>query len=179
MTRKVYTSDLHLDHKMIIKHTHRPFDSVEEQFEVLVNNFNKVLHKGDILYVVGDVGLHKFSHLVIERFLRRINATEFHLIVGNHDSKKVQRLDIWTTVSDIKEVRDNGKRVILCHYPLAQWNGSARGSIHLFGHSHGTYSHYGNSCDIGIDCWSFRPIVLDDILHRIGVKKYLNGEMPK
>jgi len=177
MNRKVYTADLHLDHMMILKHTHRPFASIEEQLEILIKNFNEVLERGDILYVLGDTSITKHGHEITEAFLRKVNATEFHLIVGNHDSKKTQRLDIWTTVSDIKEVKDNGQRLILCHYPLAQWNKSANGSVQIHGHSHGNYNHPGNSCDVGIDCWNFRPIMLNDILHRIEVKQYLNGKV--
>lgn len=176
MTRKLYTADLHLDHMMILKHAFRPFKNIAEQQAMLIRNFNQVLEKGDILYVLGDTGISKNSHVVIYDFLKELNATEFHLIVGNHDSKKVQRLDIWTTVTDIKEVKDDGQRFVLCHYPLAQWNGAAHGSIHLHGHSHGNFVHRRRAVDVGVDCWNFRPVMQADILHKLKIKDYLNAE---
>lgn len=167
-TRKVYTSDLHLDHMMLLKHIHRPFENVEEQIEVLTKNFNSILRKGDILYVLGDNSITKNGHKITRNFLLGLNATEFHFIEGNHDTKKTSRLDIWTTVSQIKGVKDNGTHVVLCHYPMMQWNRSHHGSVHLFGHSHGGTKHPGNAVDVGIDCWNYMPVLLTDVLYRLG-----------
>jgi len=156
---------------MILKHVQRKFDSVEEQIESMTNSFNEVLVKGDILYILGDTTITKDGHLITERFLRNLNATEFHLIVGNHDSKKVQQLNIWKTVSQIKEVKDDGNRLTLCHYPIMQWFHKEKGKKHLHGHSHGAFEYDRNAVDVGVDCWDFKPIVFADILQRIEERK--------
>lgn len=42
-----YTADLHLGHANIMKLSGRPFESVEEMNEALVNNWNAVVSKND------------------------------------------------------------------------------------------------------------------------------------
>ena len=41
-----YTSDLHLGHANIIRHCNRPFASVEEMDEVLIENWNAKVTNG-------------------------------------------------------------------------------------------------------------------------------------
>jgi len=43
------------------------------------------------------------------------------------------------------------------------WNGSHRGSYHLFGHSHGGLPSHGLSFDVGVDCHNYSPISYDDV----------------
>ena len=39
--KKIYTSDLHIDHKNIIVFDHRPFSSLDEMTEKIIANWNK------------------------------------------------------------------------------------------------------------------------------------------
>ena len=39
----------------------------------------------------------------------------------------------------------------MMHFPIACWNQQGRGSIHLHGHSHGSYNGEGKMLDVGID----------------------------
>ena len=42
--------------------------------------------------------------------------------------------------------------IVMCHYPLAIWDKSHRGSYMLHGHSHGGYNpEFGRILDVGID----------------------------
>jgi hypothetical protein len=52
---------------------------------------------------------------------------------------------------------------VLCHYALRTWNGSHRGALRLYGHSHGGLAGDSQSVDVGVDCWDFRPVTLDEI----------------
>jgi hypothetical protein len=38
-----------------------------------------------------------------------------------------------------------------------------RGDLHLYGHSHGTLPGTAASTDVGVDCFGFRPVTLDEI----------------
>ncbi len=55
--------------------------------------------------------------------------------------------------------------IVLCHYPMREWNQCKRGSWHLFGHVHGRLDHapLGYSLDVGVDTHDFRPWTFDEI----------------
>ena len=55
--------------------------------------------------------------------------------------------------------------MVLMHYALRTWDKMHRGTIHLYGHSHGTLNtNWGKSMDVGIDCHpEFRPFHIDEI----------------
>ena len=64
MNNIFFTSDQHFGHKGMVHFTRkdgtklRPYDSVESMNESLVENYNKVVKPGDIVYFLGDVFLH-------------------------------------------------------------------------------------------------------------------------
>jgi len=156
---------------MCLKYSSRPFKTIEEQFNKLVENFNSILIPGDVLYVLGDTSITTKGDIITLEFLKKLKATEFHLISGNHDTNKIKRLKIWTSVSDIKEVKDGKCGMVLCHYPMAIWNRKHYGSIHLHGHSHGRYiSDRDAMLDVGVDPNNFFPLLVEDIHKKLGVE---------
>ena len=50
-----YVSDLHFGHKNILEMCKRPFSSIEEMDEQLVENWNKRVKKNDRVYILGDL----------------------------------------------------------------------------------------------------------------------------
>ena len=50
-----FTSDLHFSHANIIKYCQRPFDSVAEMNDALIENWNARVQHDDIVYVLGDM----------------------------------------------------------------------------------------------------------------------------
>ena len=50
-----YTSDLHLGHKNIIRLCNRPFGSIEEMDNLLIERWNKKVKKEDTVYILGDL----------------------------------------------------------------------------------------------------------------------------
>ena len=55
----------------------------------------------------------------------------------------------------------------MSHYSMQVWNKSHHGSIHLFGHSHGSLKGIGRSMDVGIDTNNLYPYHLDEILYNL------------
>ena len=49
------TSDLHLGHSAIIEYEERPFASVEEMDEQIVQAWNAKIPEGSVVYLLGDV----------------------------------------------------------------------------------------------------------------------------
>lgn len=54
---KYYISDLHLFHNRILEKFNRPFSSVEEMHEVIINNWKNKVKDDDTVYILGDIGM--------------------------------------------------------------------------------------------------------------------------
>lgn len=78
--------DCHFEHRNIIKYCNRPFDNVEEMTEGLIKNWNSVVGKNDIVYVVGDFALCGKQKII--EIGNQLNGRK-RLILGNHDQASV------------------------------------------------------------------------------------------
>jgi len=160
-----FTADLHLNHKAIIDHCHRPFASVEEMDATLIDNINSVVTRGDLLYIVGDFSLG--NRAVVEAQRKRINCAQVFLIRGNHDSLSAKQYEECGFIfkGDLCEVKVEGQKISLCHYAMRRWPSSHHGAWHLYGHSHGHLPDTGQdfSFDVGVDCFKFAPISFERV----------------
>jgi calcineurin-like phosphoesterase family protein len=52
---KFYISDLHFGHQKCIDFDSRPFKSLDDMHETMIQNWNSVVSKGDLVYVLGDM----------------------------------------------------------------------------------------------------------------------------
>ncbi|MEM0999605.1 MAG: phosphoesterase [Bacteroidota bacterium] len=159
-----FTADTHFGHRNIIKYTERPYASVAEMDEALIENWNSVVGPVDPVYHIGDFGLCAPGQL--SKILDRLNG-RIHLIIGNHEASALALSDRFEWVRHYHEltVKDpdahRGKRlIVLLHYAMRVWNASHHGSWHLYGHSHGTLPDdiTSLSFDAGVDCHNYRPI---------------------
>lgn len=155
-----FTADLHLNHANIMHYCNRPFKNVEEMDNTITKNFVELLRKGDMLYILGDLS---FKKSYAEEFLRTIRkiGVEIHFIIGNHDKdggtiKTIKQY--CKSVQEIKEIKIDGTRITLCHYPMRSWNGSFHGAWHLYGHVHGRWKLKEKTYDVGVDCNNFKPV---------------------
>lgn len=166
-----FTSDTHFGHDRIIELSKRPFKTVEEMDETLISNWNAIIGPRDTVYHLGDFSFRKPGP-----YLDRLNG-DLHLVYGNHDDasmKHFRRRDgihrNFKTAQHYKEislpVRDVGNKmiavpkvkVILFHFAMRVWHNSHRGSLQLYGHSHGDLPPHGNSFDVGVDAHGFKPL---------------------
>jgi calcineurin-like phosphoesterase family protein len=154
-----FTSDHHFGHERIIELAKRPFASVEGMDEHMIARWNDRVKPGDTVYHVGD-----FAFTDHDPYLRRLNGQKF-LVPGNHDhSNRVKKAAGWVKAEKIMDVTlPDGTMVILCHYAMRVWSRSHYGAIHLYGHSHGNLPGDSQSCDVGVDCWGFAPVSIDEI----------------
>jgi calcineurin-like phosphoesterase family protein len=160
-----FSSDSHHGHKNVIKYDGRPFNSVEEMDNTIIENHNSVIHKDDDWYFDGDFSFNKKR---TEGYLLRLNGNKF-FIKGNHDGKDTIELykKYGTYLGELAEVSINGQLIILCHYALRTWNKSHRGSWHLYGHSHHSLPDDPNSLsfDIGINGkgYNYTPLSFEQV----------------
>jgi len=164
-----FTADHHFGHAGAIRQNGRPFVNVAQMNESMIQRWNEVVRPGDTVHHLGDFAWRAGEVQVLDIF-SRLNGQK-HLVTGNHDHCSPQMHCDWETVSQITEVKVDGERVVLCHYPMLEWRGLHRGAVHLFGHVHGNNPGIGRSCDVGVDEWGFRPVALPEILERIEARK--------
>lgn len=155
-----YTSDTHFSHKNIIRYCSRPFASIDKMDEAMIGNWNAVVGPDDDVWHLGDFALADPGK--IRNFVRRLNG-RIHLVWGNHDSPQVRALDCWASSSAYEEIKDQGQFLVLCHYKFAVFNKSHYGAIQLYGHSHGSLPGNDQQIDVGVDCFKFTPVTLDEI----------------
>ena len=141
MRRNFYIADTHFGHNNILKYDNRPFMSVDEMDRVLIENWNNVVTPDDRVYILGDFSWYGKDKTA--EILDALNGIKI-LVVGNHDRIPANLSGKFAAKYDYLEVNDNGKTVILSHYPMPFWNKQFYDSIHLYGHVHN--SHQWNVC---------------------------------
>lgn len=129
---KFYISDLHIGHANVLQFDNRPFFTLTEMHQAIINNWNSAVGKGDDVYILGDFAWKNDDGLEV---IKQLNGKKF-LIKGNHDrlSPELEKQFVW--VKDYEEIKDNGNHVILCHYPIPHFHNSDYGYYHLYGHIH-------------------------------------------
>jgi calcineurin-like phosphoesterase family protein len=153
-----FTSDTHFGHRNIIKYCDRPFSSVEEMDETLIQNWNSVVGPRDTIYHLGDFAMGREDPKV---YFNRLNGNKF-LLAGSHDTDKVFQLK-WGWVKDVYYLRWQRIRIWMAHHAHRVWPKSHHGVWHLFGHSHGALPPLGLSFDIGMEGHNFTPWAVEEI----------------
>ena len=158
-----FTADFHLGHANIIPFCSRPFATVGEMDQAILERLNASVKANDIPYFLGDFCMG--SHARVVAYRRRIRCQKIFAVPGNHDkqARKLKEDLLW--LDNLAEVSIHGQPIVLCHYALRVWNRSNRGSWHLYGHSHGRLPEVHNSLsmDVGVDTHEFRPWHYDEI----------------
>ena len=77
-----YIADTHFRDQSIFDKCKRPFKSLLDMEDVIVNNWNKRINEDDIIYVLGDIVRDDDSSAI--QIFNKLKGHK-HLIVGNHD----------------------------------------------------------------------------------------------
>lgn len=172
-----FTSDLHFNHRLAAQM--RGFELVADMNEVLVENWNKRVKKGDRVYVLGDVALG--DQKGTRQLLDQLNG-QIYLIRGNHEkvAEGPACRDRFVWIKDVfmlkvpcehEKFSWRGKvRIWLSHYAHRSWPQSHHGSLHLYGHSHGYLPDDNRvlAMDVGIDAIALRsPVSFEWVLRRM------------
>ena len=143
---RYYISDLHFYHDTLNRAMdHRGFRDEQDMNEYMIHQWNSRVRKNDEVVVLGDLSMENWEKTkeVLDQLKGKI-----YLIQGNHDRfVKDKNFDasrfIW--VRSYAEMHDNGRKIILSHYPVLCYNGQNRLSKHgnpktfmLHGHVHDT-----------------------------------------
>ena len=180
-----FTSDLHFWHKNICKYCDRPYNSIEEMNQGIIDNWNSVVKEDDTVFLLGDMGFCGIEKL---RTLMSQLKGKIYLIQGNHDSDKVvgnlYREDIIKDFFKLIEVTITGDEecpdqdLTLCHFPMIDWYNKERGAWMIHGHQH-QLPHM-TSCstahwDVGLDRNNLFPVSFEQLKINI-TKQFINNE---
>lgn len=166
----LFTSDLHLGHRNIIRLCNRPFSSVEEMDAALIENWNTKVHQNDVVYILGDLLFR--NERPPEEYLRQLKGKK-HLITGNHDRDWVRKCDLtqfFESVNRLDFISDGKRQMALCHFPMMTWPHVTR-SYMVFGHIHAnTDAEYWpliarneKMLNAGVDINGFAPVTFGEM----------------
>lgn len=174
-----FTSDTHFRHAAIVGFCNRPFDSVDDMDEALIENWNKVVSNDDTVYHLGDFAF--CGTQMIKRIRERLNG-KIHLIIGNHDIRNINPNTVGNCFESIEYQRIieiDGYNVVLNHYPFLCFPGAFNSHlVQLFGHVHTRQGNTGNDrdrlqylyptqYDVGVDNNNFTPISWEYVKEKI------------
>lgn len=161
-----FTSDNHFYHENIITYENRPFATVEEMNNKMIDLWNEEVKENDLVYILGDFSFGSVKET--EELLNKLNGYKI-LIKGNHDtivdSRKFNK-KLFVEIHDYLERKIRGNKYVLCHYPLPLHNESA---THLYGHIHsgnGKHQIKGyevKGINVGVDVNNFKPININNL----------------
>jgi calcineurin-like phosphoesterase family protein len=159
-----FVSDLHFGHAAVIEHCKRPFWTVKDMDEALIDNWNRVVGKLDDVWILGDVSFHKTERTVeiLQALKGRLRLTR-----GNHDKRLVKQaatsavfqciVDMHTLkVPDSDAADGKTQRIVMCHYAFRTFEKAHYGTWNLHGHSHGSLAPIGRQLDVGVDATAKR-----------------------
>lgn len=168
-----YIADTHFGHCNILWLSNRPFNTIEQMNNKIIDNWNKKVTDNDDVYILGDFSYKGNNPIDI---LKKLKGKK-HLIVGNHDSKLLKNIDFrnqFVEITNMKTVNDNGIHIVCCHYPMVEWDGYYRGTLHFYGHIHNNIgnetfkyiSNVKNAYNVGVDIIGFEPRTLREIVNK-------------
>lgn len=176
-----FTSDNHFFHKNIIKYENRPFSTVHEMNQTMIDNWNKVVKPGDIVYHLGDFAM--CSKNWQRRLFEQLNGEKF-LIKGNHDGSATRMREVgFLEVYDRLILTIADQKVLLCHYPYLTGENldflKERGEKYkkkfiasrpdneglwlIHGHCHGKWKCKDRMINVAVENWNYSPIHVSTI----------------
>ena len=169
MSRLLVTSDLHLGHKNIHKFRQQ-FSTAEDHHNEIFENLAVNVKKNDSIIFLGDIC---FDDFWLEK-IKNLNCKKKTLILGNHDTEKVNIRDIafsYDAVHSMMNKRDS----IFTHCPIHP-DEFRKQSLNIHGHLHDKVIHkkgamlmvpntkYFNAC---VEHTDYKPITYAEIMQRL------------
>jgi calcineurin-like phosphoesterase family protein len=178
--RRFYTSDQHLGHRNFLNFLNeegrqvRPFSSVEEMDEYMIQQWNSVVQPEDTLVSLGDIAIRRKSLQLLER----LNGRKI-LIRGNHDIFSTK--DYLKYFDEIRAVEVKQKSgVIFSHYPIHP-DSLKKGWINVHGHIHekevladGGIPDY-RYFNISVERMNYTPIEWNDLYRIVNERRELQN----
>ena len=159
MSKTYVISDLHFGHKNMA--LYRGFKTLEEHDQYIIDRWNSLVHKGDSVWILGDISMEKAT----EYYKLGLLKGHKKVVLGNHDLPKPSHnrkmLEYVNSISGA--VTNKNRGYILTHIPIHPFE-LERFNVNIHGHVHANTindSRYVNVCCEVID---YTPVLLNDLI---------------
>lgn len=176
-----YISDVHFGHENVLELCNRPFSSIAEMDERLIENWNRRVHKDDRVYILGDLIFR--AETAPEEYLRRLKGKKY-LILGNHDKSWIDKVDLtkyfeWTGRMDV--VNTGRGKATLCHFPMLDFEGSYLIHGHIHNRTDEKYWQFlrdsERTLNAGVDINDFQPVTFEELVENNARFKAEHGKV--
>lgn len=170
-----FSSDYHFSHFNIIKYSKRPFKTVGQMNNTIIQNHNSRVKPTDTVFFLGDFNFHNTKGgkkgegepIKAETYITQLNG-RFVFIRGNHDFSNGLNTCINGVVINL-----GGKDIYLTHQPQDY---EPNIKLNLVGHVHKLWRtkilKSGNILyNVGVDVHNYYPVSINEIF------KNLNDDM--
>ena len=157
-----FTSDTHFSSWRTLELSRRPFRNIDEMDEVLIENWNRLIRKDDVVFHLGDFGNYEM--------IKYLNG-KIHLVIGNYERDDIDNRfrgnervftkyltdlgfsSIWVS-GECYYTDDKMEKIKLVHKP----SGHDKNCFNLFGHVHGLSKVKRFGLNVGVDAHHFFPV---------------------
>jgi calcineurin-like phosphoesterase family protein len=159
-------------------------EAVRLMDRTILGHINAMVGESDTLWILGDFAFG-LKNQYMERcrvYRSSIKCKNVNIVWGNHDRFEIKPLFARHFDQVMIPVPGKKFRIIMNHYAMAVWEGSHKGNIQLYGHSHGNAEENldkmmpnRRSMDVGVDnaariFGEYRPFRLEEILTLMDAK---------
>ena len=166
--KRFIIADTHFGHENIIKYESRPFNNSIEMDKRLIELWNSVVGKDDLVYVLGDFTLSRRKE-IISNLVGLLNGRKI-LVMGNHDTRKPKDYVGCGFEVAIRKPIIVEPGVVLMHEPYEEKSLVAPNYIYFFGHVHNNHSlmdEYPNCMCVSVERIGYKPINLDECIRKL------------
>ncbi len=171
MSEKFFISDTHFGHRGILTYegANRPFNSLDEHDEALIERWNNTVKDDDKIYHLGDFCLNRKAL----QYARRLRGRKI-LIMGNHDVFRTQEyLDVgFERVHGVLQFEN----LILSHIPVHTNQVDHRFFANVHGHLHSKRVDDWRYLNVSCEHINLTPISLEEVYSRIVEQQNAHGQ---
>lgn len=166
MGKQYFIADTHFNHDKIITYCDRPFLNTVEMNKKIIQNWNSVVKKDDVVYHLGDFAFDNIEN--IAKFRNLLNGKIF-LVMGNHDRYSVKRYyEVGFDKVYDKPIIIHDNDIILSHEPVLLTNNVP--FVNIFGHVHDSVIYKTvteKSFCVSVERINYTPISFEEIKNQI------------
>lgn len=165
-----FWSDHHFYHKNVIEYSNRPFESVAEMNQAMIDGNNQTVNDDSLVIYGGDIAFGRTE--VVTEVVERMRGRKL-FIYGNHDFNHGKRYNTScfeeSAICAVFPYEINGKTydVLVSHYPVM--SELPENMLNIYGHTH-TYLMEGNRFNMCVEHTNYKPKAFSDMLKEIEKK---------